>query len=625
MKLTVIGHAGQPVENGLSASFSAAGGSIGSSVGCDLTLNDCEGRISRLHAVLSHRPDGWHVRNVSSTRPIEVNSHPLDPNQEIQLQDGDLLRIDAYLLRSEAKQGMQTPERTAINGQSPFSPQQSEVRTSASGSAENPFADLLGGKPLSTLEPADKPLLHLEDSGSAGKERSWIAPSYFGQVPESGSALFAPQAPRPGYDRGVSESVANRTLDPLALFGAPLHGGDLLENLGPSALDQPARDSMGLAQPPAPDSGFSSLAAPVDIGRTALHLGLPAELPPAPSAPPAPPTLPASPAPSTASHPPAVERRAVAEAPDSVTAPAKPQGNRAPVPDKPAVSREPLNVPAPASSAAAPTARQTPAPRPEPLEPLSQSEMLAERAPPIDPVEIGQLARRLVQMREQRQPPMLPAEAKSEATQAVDRAMQSFIQAAGLEPMAVASWPLEQRMAQLGRLFRLFADGTVRLLSSRALVKREVRAEVTRVTQEANNPFKVLPSGEAVMIQMFGQHLPGFLCAEQAIGDALADLQHHQLGMLAGTRAALLGLVRQLDPQAWERKIEPSGLLDRLFPQRVAARRWQHYNERYRSVLALAQANDFHRLFGESFLRAYEDEISRCSEAEPRLSEGAPA
>jgi FHA domain-containing protein len=203
--------------------------------------------------------------------------------------------------------------------------------------------------------------------------------------------------------------------------------------------------------------------------------------------------------------------------------------------------------------------------------------------------------------------------------------MYGFIEAAGLDSMVVPALPLEQRMAQLGRLFRLFADGTVRLLSSRALVKREVRAEVTRVTQEANNPFKVLPSGEAVMIQMFGQHLPGFLGAEQAIGEALADLQHHQLGMLAGTRAALLGLVRQLDPQAWERKIEPSGLLDRLFPQRVAARRWQHYTERYRSVLALAQANDFHRLFGASFLRAYEDEISRCSEAEPRVSEGASA
>ena len=111
--------------------------------------------------------------------------------------------------------------------------------------------------------------------------------------------------------------------------------------------------------------------------------------------------------------------------------------------------------------------------------------------------------------------------------------------------------PLDaEAMRRLGRLMRAFTDGTIELLSSRAMLKREVRAEITMIVDEENNPFKILPNGRAVLMQMFGARMPGFLSPEAAVHDALGDLQSHQLGMVAGMRAALLTVLKRFDPTA---------------------------------------------------------------------------
>jgi FHA domain-containing protein len=613
MRLTVIEQAGQPVDQGVSAVFRAPGGSIGSSAGCHLTLSDPEGRLSRLQAVLSHRQDGWHVRNAGSTLAIAVGAHPLELNQECRLRAGELLRIGDYLLRSEASDRMQTPESppTPRNTAPAAYPPEAARHPEPGGPAgqDNPFADLLGGTPLSTAAtPRETPLLHLEDSAVVTSQRDWVAPSFFGQLPDAGASLFTRQAL--GFPAEVSTraSIAGPPMDPLALFAAPVHHPDLLENLGPSLLP----DTPATVLPPAgitESADRHEFADKVEIGRTALRWGESAPTQPmpfaelAPSVPPAEePARLADVAPSGASLAEfAAELEALGSSPLAAQAPQPspiaadglPQGTAPALADVTApttpLSALALNEP-PATLAAA---------LPPSLEPIPTPVAMAQAAEhPLPPHDSAGPAS-----------PHLPAKEQAE-----DAAMAGFMLAAGIGQVLPAALPLDLRMAQLGSLFRLFADGIVRLLSSRTLLKREVRAELTRVMDSANNPFKILPSGEAVLIQMFGQHLPGFLPPEQAIRDALEDLQHHQLGVLAGTRSALFELLREFDPRRSETEHAPRNLLDRLFPSRVDSRCWQHYRERFQHLLGLAQSNDFHRLFGDSFQHAYEDEIRRCSE-----------
>lgn len=653
MKLTVIEYAGCPPTRELSALIQPPGGTVGRSTGCDLTLDDPERRLSQVQAMLTHRHDGWYLRNASPITPIEVNGQLLPLEQECRLQGGDHLRIGAYLIRSEANDNMPYPPQNSAVARFAQNPQTTEALGSPPSSGSNPFADLLSGAPLSAPPSQETPLLHLEDNGTGGQQRPWGAPSYFGQLPDASASLFAPRTPSFGNEPVIAQAPANASLDPLALFGEPTHHSDLLENLGPSSLSEPSTASpihLGHTKQ-FPDSDQASFGDSVDIGRTAFRLGQFHSAPQMESSP-------SYPAFSSAeeNRPSFGETGSMESAPLTQATPdtalelppdgtdmastfGQPLGSARVELDLEAfptlqASSEPL--PALQSSFAAPgpsmstseesfptefTAASSPLidsipPHPEQTVSLQPSKVLPERAEPQDILDIGDLAMRLAQIREQSSQPEAPLRApESEQidAQTAARAVKSFMVAAGIEQISVAPLPLDQRMAQLGRLFRLFADGTVRLLSSRALVKREVRAELTRVMNSANNPFKVLPSGEAVLIQMFGQHLPGFLSAEQAITESLEDLQRHQLGLLAGTRTALLGLIHQLDPELCQNEVVPTGLLDRLFPHRVESRRWHRYRQRYQSVLALARENDFYPLFGEIFLRAYEEEISRCT------------
>ncbi|MNO50196.1 hypothetical protein D3C76_405650 [compost metagenome] len=80
-------------------------------------------------------------------------------------------------------------------------------------------------------------------------------------------------------------------------------------------------------------------------------------------------------------------------------------------------------------------------------------------------------------------------------------------------------------------------------------------------------------------------------------------------------RSALFELISDLNPQRSENEHAARSLLDSMFPNRVEARRWRHYRTRYQALLKLLEDDDFYRLFGETFQRAYEEEIRRCSAA----------
>jgi type VI secretion system FHA domain protein len=184
----------------------------------------------------------------------------------------------------------------------------------------------------------------------------------------------------------------------------------------------------------------------------------------------------------------------------------------------------------------------------------------------------------------------------------------AFMRGAGLDP-ASDEWTTDQLFIA-GQLLSLFANGTVKLLSSRSILKREVKADMTMLLDRENNPLKLLPDGGAVLRQMFGLPFPGFMSPQGAVSDAFNDLHAHQIGMVAGMRAALTELLRRFAPERLERRTPMQQWLDRYVPMRRKARLWDEYMKLHRDTL-LAVEDDFSAVFGSAFLAAYDAEVTQ--------------
>jgi FHA domain-containing protein len=208
-----------------------------------------------------------------------------------------------------------------------------------------------------------------------------------------------------------------------------------------------------------------------------------------------------------------------------------------------------------------------------------------------------------------------PTAAPASPSSSSDELFRAFLEGAGV-PDVAGQQPLDaEAMRRLGRLMRAFTDGTIELLSSRAMLKREVRAEITMIVDEENNPFKILPNGRAVLMQMFGARMPGFLSPEAAVHDALGDLQSHQLGMVAGMRAALLTVLKRFDPGALASETpHDGGLGEKLLPGGREARLGRQLQKLHAETTAAVE-DDFQAVFGRAFQQAYDKEMERLKEA----------
>jgi len=168
-------------------------------------------------------------------------------------------------------------------------------------------------------------------------------------------------------------------------------------------------------------------------------------------------------------------------------------------------------------------------------------------------------------------------------------------------------------MRVIGQLLRSAVDGTLQMMAVRAATKQELRAEVTVIRSRDNNPLKFSPGGQSALEQLLQPPVRGFLPGPAAMGDAMRDLVGHTIGTMAGTRAALEGVLGRFKPAALEAKLVGRSMLDSVLPRGRKAKLWELYLQHFESIRDEAQ-EDFHTLFGKAFLEAYEDQLERLSE-----------
>ena len=652
MRWTVIEHAGRPVASGPSALLAAPGGTIGRSPDNHLVLPDEQRQISRLQATVRFDEDGVAVlRNMSAVLPIDVNGRTLRHEEESPVADGDRVAIGSYVLEAASAQRAASvaaevpppsppppsPPPPPIDVPATLHPPAAQASAMDAPRPDAPVSDVfsdlfgagalpIGDAPPTTVAipaPAPAPVPPPVSAPPPSPREQFAAPavtpapppafaktatSAASQIPSAADwdAILA-NAPRradstpapmpdplahepfdlpsqarrnpvdplaelnPDAAHGMSDVALRRGMDPLSFFAGDSNAPSPLSDPRPTALthEDPLSDRHPaldlLARPPAAQGyGHSNHAR--EVGSQFR--------PPTPVAFDAPVAKP-------------------------VTAEASPPPE--PPPPPPPVTPAPIEQETPAA-VAPPTAVAPPevvppvdiAP-PEPIEP----------EPEQDPTPIAPSAVAAA----------LPPAPASPSPASSDALFKAFLEGAGV-PDVAGQQPLDaEAMRHLGRLMRAFTDGTIELLSSRAMLKREVRAEITMIVDEENNPFKILPNGRAVLMQMFGARMPGFLTPEAAVHDALGDLQSHQLGMVAGMRAALLTVLQRFDPATLNRTTPHDGSLsEKMLPGGREARLWRQLRQLHAETTAAVE-DDFQAVFGRAFQQAYDREMERLKEA----------
>jgi len=582
IQIAVISRQGVPTGASLAAEFGPAGGTIGRAESNALVLDDPDRTVSRVHAQVLCR-DGRYFIVDRGSNPMQCNGQPLGPGNEAALTDGARLVVGSFELVVRVQAAAPAPAPAAAPFAIPETimglsgAKSAPAPASAAASSDDPFADLLAGLG-SPPAPAPAP----------GRSPAPSSSSLSSSSPSADSLLF------PDPMATGSRNAQAAQIDPFAnLLGpdpASAPGGGL------GALD----DFSDLGTPPAHgkaasiDALFGGTAGAGGIGGDPLALSPLAD-----------PLL----QPNTANDadPLAALQRA---------APATPMARSDHLPIEQFGFTPPKAITPPAAPIAAPIPAPTPAPVPRaaPLPELpafddmtglpiriSGPDTAGRPLPPLSAPAPAPAPRAPV--------PGPVAAAPVERIASDDELLAAFLRGLGgtHQPPEMLTPGLMER---IGSMLRSATEGTLQLLLTRQEFKREVRAEVTMIAAQANNPLKFSPTVEVALAHLLGPGVRGFMPAEAAMRDAFNDLRAHQFGVMVGLRAALAHVIARFEPEELEKKISSKSALDALFAANRKAKLWDQFVALYGGIATEAE-DDFHNLFGKAFLEAYEAQMAR--------------
>jgi len=167
----------------------------------------------------------------------------------------------------------------------------------------------------------------------------------------------------------------------------------------------------------------------------------------------------------------------------------------------------------------------------------------------------------------------------------------------------------EEFMKFLGQLLRSYTQGTLEMVAGRVIIKQELRANVTVIAPERNNPLKFSPNTEAALLYLMGKSLPGFLEPLEAIQNIFVDLCAHQIGIVTGTKTALSHVFDNFDPALIAANKKQKSLLFKALPLWRKARLWEEY-ENYFNHSREDLKDHFQDFYGFVFLKAYMEAIN---------------
>src|SRR6266404_9508181 len=203
-----------------------------------------------------------------------------------------------------------------------------------------------------------------------------------------------------------------------------------------------------------------------------------------------------------------------------------------------------------------------------------------------------------------------------------DPLWRALLEGAGIG-FSPTNGPSPELLRAVGAMMRIAVEGIHRLVAMRAMAKGEMHAEMTMIQVRDNNPLKFAPDAEIALQLLLQPPARGFLDGPSALRAAIIDLQSHQVGMMAGMRAALEAVLDRFDPAKLETQLTTGSVFDSLRPTHRRARLWATYQDHYNSLRGEAQ-EDFQRFFDEAFREAYEAQVRSLDAAHDAAAESSP-
>jgi type VI secretion system FHA domain protein len=180
--------------------------------------------------------------------------------------------------------------------------------------------------------------------------------------------------------------------------------------------------------------------------------------------------------------------------------------------------------------------------------------------------------------------------------------LDEFFKAAGVEQTGVYSAEeCSKLMRTAGSTLRELVEGLMTVLRGRSELKSQLRVSMTTLKPVENNPLKFSTTVEEALRTCLLNNHPGFLDAADAIQEGYEDIQNHQLAITAGIQASLESILKRFDPQHFAEKFREGLVLQKK------AKCWDAYRQAYRQIVEEALED----LFGEVFIRAYEEQIDK--------------
>ena len=185
--------------------------------------------------------------------------------------------------------------------------------------------------------------------------------------------------------------------------------------------------------------------------------------------------------------------------------------------------------------------------------------------------------------------------------------------AVALEGAGLSVGDVTPELAHLvGQIIRVAAAGVMDVMQSQRGIRDEFRMRLTHFGPKDINPLTFSASVDDALRNLLVKPNAAHLDPVEAFEDAFAALRHHELAMLVAIRVAFEAGLAEFDPDRLQQEFARQGGA-KLLPSRL--RYWDLFRDMYRELAKDPEAS-FRSLFGETFARAYEEQLSQLKATE---------
>ncbi len=187
----------------------------------------------------------------------------------------------------------------------------------------------------------------------------------------------------------------------------------------------------------------------------------------------------------------------------------------------------------------------------------------------------------------------------------------SLVDAMGFKERELSNEKIADINQTTGELVREVIAGLMKTLSSRNNVKNSFRMNVTTIQPVENNPLKFSANVDDALENMFIKEGNSYKKPLETVQEGFEIIADHQVAILAGIRSAFKNIVERFEPEVLEERFEKNNKRG-LLSMSGRGKYWDAFNEYYSELFSDIDSS-FQYLFGDEFVRAYEDQLQKLS------------